>query len=465
SDVWEAIAKEGSSYDVYRFYLARGLQRLVERPIEFLGVVLVKVAASLGVSPLPDTGPSPTFVLERAGGALALGRWSFALFLGLGIAGWLAAPRGPIRRGVSLGLLAVAATSILGTTSAAARQPGVLLLAMASGGFLASLAGTLEGGRARSALPLIALPVALGLSFVLGQLSPTAALLNPSEDYRLAGILAISASPREAIPLLERSVRTNPQNAEAHASLARAYQREGLTENAMREFRAAFDADSTNATVLLGLASVEQEQQNAGRALDLVSRLVNQHPNNPLYLNEAARMFIQSGRWDIAKPLLLRALEIKPDYRTAQTNLEAVTQAELEAERSLIPDEMRLPADDPLNTTLGQIGRALQQGDSAMADSLITEIEQQRPDHVLPHWMRAAWLARTGDLGGATRALETCNRLAPCRPAIAGQLAQIYVQLGREADAKRLLDGCIATPPSPEMGRRLEQVRTELLGS
>ncbi|MEZ4650546.1 MAG: tetratricopeptide repeat protein [Candidatus Eisenbacteria bacterium] len=233
----------------------------------------------------------------------------------------------------------------------------------------------------------------------------------------------------------------------------------------MREFRAAFEADSTNATALLGLASAEQEQQNAGRALDLMTRLVNQHPNNPLYLNEAARMFIQSGRWDIAKPLLLRALEIKPDYRTAQTNLEAVTQAELETERSLIPDEMRLPSDDPLNTTLAQIGRALQQGDAAMADSLITQIEQARPDHVLPHWMRAAWLARTGDLAGAMGALETCNRLAPCRPAIAGQLAQLYLQTGRDADARRLLDGCVANPPSPEIGRRIEQLRQELLGS
>ena len=462
SETWEALAREGTSYDLFRFYLARGLQALVEKPVGYIGVELVKLAATLGAAPLPDAGPNPSFVLERAGGRFSWGRWSFAILLGLGIAGWLAAPAGFVRRRLLLGLATVGAVCLLGTTSAASRQPAVLLLAFGAGSFLASLLGRLEGGRARSALPLVAVPALAALSLLLGRLSPTSALLDPSEEFRLGGTTAMARSPREAVPLLEQAVRTNPGNVEARVSLARAYQRDGLIEGAVREYRNAFAIDSTNTGVLLGVASIEQEDGNSDRAIELVSRLVRTHPNNPLFLNEAGRMLLQVRRWDLAKPLLVRALEIKPDYRTAQTNLEAATRMEMDVERSLIPDEMRLPEDDPFNATLAQIGAALQQGQLAVADSLIRIGETERSDNILPHWMRAAYYARTGDIEDAAETLELCQRLAPCRPAIVAQLAQLYMQIGREADARRLLDDCIASPPTPELGASLEQIRGQL---
>lgn len=465
TDTWEGLAKEGTSYDVFRFHLVRGLQRLVERPVEFVGVELVKLAATTGAAPLPDTGPSPAFVLGHGGFWGAGGAWSFALLLGLGLAGWLAVPADAVRRRLGLGLLLVLAVCLLGTTSAAARQPAVLLLAFAGGGFLASLVGRVEGNRARTLLPLLALGLGIGLSIAIGRLSPTAALLDPSEELRLAGTTAMARSPREAAPLLEQAVSVNPRNVEARVSLARAYQRDGLVDGMHREYAAAFAIDSTNASVLLGVAAIAQEAGDANRAIELISRLVGAHPNNPLYLNEGGRMLLQAGRWDLAKGFFVRALEIKPDYRTAQTNLETVARMELEAERSLVPDEMRLPSDDPLNTTLTQIGIAMQQGRLAAADSLIAIAEAARPDHVLPHWMRGALAARAGDLPAATRALETCARLAPCRPGVVAQLGQLYVQTGRTEEARRLLDGCVANPPSEELRARLEETRRLVLGN
>ncbi len=458
TDVWESLAREGTRYDVYTYYFSRGLQRIVEKPVETIGVILVKAAATLGATPLPDNGPSPVFAFDRGPSFLVYGNWSFALLLGLGLAGLFAASPSPERHRLRWGLIAVAAACLLGPTSAAARQPGLLVLAILAGSALAQPKSLLRP------LPLGLLVAGLAGSVLLAQVSPTSSLTNPSEDLRLEATLSSrEGDARGAVRNLEEAVRADAENLEARASLARLYQGEGSIERATQELETAYAADSTHAATLLALSNLEQAKGNADRALRMMSRLVNSRPNNPLYLNELGRMLLQSGRWDISKNFFIRALEIKPDYSVAQQNLALATDIEMRTERNIYPSDMRIASDDPVKDLFGEAMNAMLSEDFATADSLLAEAERAKPDNVVPLWMRAGYYDRVGDTEGAIRTLRRCNELAPCRPAVVEQLASQLLRVGRRDEAIRVLDECEESPAEPDFKGVYSQIKENLL--
>lgn len=455
STVWEALGREGTRFDLARFYAVRGLQRIVENPIGVVGVLLTKGAATVGAFPVPDA-LSPAFLLRRNGGAFAYGLFSFAFLVGLAAAGIAAVRTDARARCLLLGTALVSVSCLLGPTSAAARHLALPLLAGLGGIWLAAGAR-----RTREfAVALITILASTGLGF----LAPTECFRNPSEDLRLAASVFVQQqSGRQALGYLEEAVRVDPRNVEARVMLAQSNQRDGLIEAAAVELEKAFATDSTNAGLLLTFGRFEQSRQQPEAAVGHFTRLVNLRPQNPLYLNELGQVLMQVGQVAQAGDFFARALRLKPDYVVARQNLETVETYKRRLEESLFPNEERLGPDDPVGLAVPPLVLAMEQGDWARADSLITWMEAERPSSILPSWFRAAYLARRGDYPGAMVHLEACNRRAPGRPAIVQNLATMYVQLNRIDDAKRLIaEAMHAAGEDPERKGSIARVAANL---
>lgn len=501
SDVWEALGREGTSYDVYRFYATRAFQQVIEHPVETLGVLLVKAGATLGAWPVPDS-LSPTFLLGERVQFARYGAFFFAILLALGTAGWYwrrisrtafgEAPPAPggigemaipgareARAGATagvtgsakgalsvleIGLLAVALTCLLGVTSAAARQPALPILAALGGIWIGAV---LDSSRRRLALSPRTLAAALGaflVSIGAGFLSPTSALRNPSEDLRLvASNFVQSGSWRQAIPLLESSLAADSLNLESRVLLARAYQNDGLLDAAQEQLERAHAVDSLHVGALAQLSALAMVQGDAPRAVALMNAAVLQHPNNPLYLNELGQLLLRTGNIPNAQALFTRALQVKPDYRVASDNLQVVETLLRRAEQQIYPPEMRLAPDDPISLHVPMIVQAMEAGEWTRADSLIAIAESERGDLVLPHWLRAAYYSRRGEPGAAIAALERCQQLAPCRPAIVELLVNLLTQQGERARAQSLVESCLATTTDdPDRQAGLQQIMQQI---
>src|SRR5690606_2759000 len=350
--------------------------------------------------------------------------------------------------------------------SAASRQPALPLLAALGGLWIGAVFGAASR---RKALSVSAIGIAAGalvISLVAGALAPSRALRNPSEDLRLvASNFVQSGSWRQAIPLLESSVRADSLNLESRVLLARAYQNDGLLDAAAEQLEAAHAVDSLHTGALTQLSALAMVQGDPVRAIALMNAAVTQHPNNPLYLNELGQMLLRTGNVAAAQTLFTRALQIKPDYRVASDNLQVVETLLRRAEQQIYPPEMRLAPDDPVNVQVPIIVRAMEQQQWAQADSLIAITEAERGEVVLPHWLRAAYHARRGELPQAITALERCNRLAPCRPAIIELLANLRAQSGDRAGALRLVEGCLATTADPARQPELQRILDPLRSS
>jgi len=238
--------------------------------------------------------------------------------------------------------------------------------------------------------------------------------------------------------------------------------REGLLEEGEATLAEAAAIDSNHVGVLLARAQIAQGRNDFDSAMLWLSRIVVEHPNNPRYLNELGQLLARVGRIPDAIDLFARALRIKPDYGTAQTNLEAMESMRQRLEESLYPPEMRLAPDDPVDRAVSAIVLAMNDERWSEADSLISWAEQERADHIVPHWLRAAFHVRRGETQLAIASLERCDRLAPARPAVVETLAKLYEEVGRPDDARRLIENAITLAAHDPIRRAaLEQLRDE----
>lgn len=483
--VWEQRGGEGTLYDVHRFYLSRGLTQIVERPVATIGTLLTKAAATVGAWPVPDE-LSPSFLFHRHVPWARYGDFSFALLLGCGLAGGVAlhrarrtpsspttadpGTRGPTAIGtLEIGLLAVAAACLLGPTSAAARQLALPLLAGLGGVWIAGLLGRANAaafpGNRPAPLSLGVAALGISLSVVAGLVSPTAALRNPAEEYRLSAfVYARQQKNSNSIALLEQARSADPQNQEVRVSLSRAYQQDGLISAANAELEQSLAIDATHRATLVAIAGLEQVRGNLDTAIDYMQQLIQVSPRNPLYLNELGQMLMQQMKVPEARALFVQALTIKPDYLVAQRNLETVETYLRNMENRIFPPEMTLPADHPVNRLVPVVVQLMTEENWAAADSLILEAETALPNHVLPHWLRAAYHMRRGDEARAEQELVICNRLAPGRPAIVELLVALYGRVGRPEDARKIIEESVAAAAGdPERTEQLRKIQESYL--
>lgn len=453
---WEELRREGSRYDLHRFYAARGSRLAIENPVATVGVLLSKTAGTVGAFPIPDE-LSPSFLTRRQAPFFSYIDYSFAMLLALAAAGFACRRPDRLTRLLGLGLLAVGLGSVLGPASAAARQPALPLLAALAGAWIAGSGGAPRFRPGAVAAFTGVLIVSLGAGIV----SPSSRLREPSEDLRLSALpFAQTLAWRQAVPLLEEAVSANPRNLEARVDLAVAYRMDALHSAAETQLEAAHAADSTHARTLFELARLQSARNQPVAAASLYRELVRLHPNNPEYLNEYGRLLFTLGQMPEAEGILSRAVQLRPAWTVAQRNLQQVMAQRMMIEESLFPEELRTKADQEYLRLVPVIIQAMQSENWALADSLLGWAETERGEMAMTHWLRAGYHARRGELDHSIRELESCSRIAPGRPAVMDQLTRLYLQTGRRDRVDPALRNAIeAAGGDSTRVRALEMIR------
>ena len=155
----------------------------------------------------------------------------------------------------------------------------------------------------------------------------TAALELVQRQPRCAGFLQLAGQGlladgrvTAAIPVLERLVEVDADNAEARSLLGTALLVERRMEEAVGQLREAARLEPTPVRQAnLGLALIYLGRTD--EALELLGRLTTEHPEHGGGWINYGLALAGAGRLDEARAALVRALELDPDDERARANL------------------------------------------------------------------------------------------------------------------------------------------------
>lgn len=454
----QAEARMLTHAEMAAHFRREGLGALLARPVTAAGNLLARSALLLSAHEIPDP-VSPTAVFTDQAPYLAWGLHLFPAILGLaGVGFWFLSLDGRAGR-LLVPVVALAAANVLGLHSAATRWPLAVLLLPAAILTLTQLPALLRRSPLqppRWLLPLAALLVVLSALDLPGARTR---FEDRSEDRREEARMHLERQDtRGATRLLREAIDFNPENALAHSDLALVHRHEELAEAAREQYEQALAVDPACEPALYGLAELLRLQKSYAEAESLALKLVNLHPNHPLYWNELGAIATQMHKFPQARLALQRALQLFPDYRAAQTTLQSIATAQEQAGAMLLPPE-RMPADDG---RLAQLGRdalgALPAGALAVADSVSGVALAEFPDDPFAWYVRGAVLLRLGQPDEAARLLERMVRAEPGRMISTQMAARALYDAGRVEQAKALVLFSLENAAGAANARRLAKM-------
>ncbi len=119
---------------------------------------------------------------------------------------------------------------------------------------------------------------------------------------------------REAIPLFQRSLASEPQNVEALREIAEAYRMLGRSNERTQFLRRARQLDPLNPITLSALTRAEFNNGDMPAALEVARASLEWNPDNSDAQGGLAELLIQTGEYEEAHPLLLSARLQNPQY-------------------------------------------------------------------------------------------------------------------------------------------------------
>jgi tetratricopeptide (TPR) repeat protein len=459
----EAAGRRLSQGDVLVFYRGRGLQTLVEGPVRWIGLVLVRAVMLLSYPEVPDP-TSAAFTLGRSAKPLLWGLYIYPLYLALaGLGFWLWRRERALRL-LAPPLAALAAVNLLGTYSLASRMFWVAGMLPATALALEGLPGIARGlRRNREVRAGIALALGLVLFAFLDLPGARGRFEDPSEDLReTARVLKTRGDAGEATTLLRQALRRNPANPSAHVDLGELLIAQGLTDAARAEFATALETDPEHERALFGMAEVDRAAGNYVVAESLMVKLTTAHPRHPLYLNQLATIYLMQGEFAQARGLLQRALEIAPDYQVAQANLRAADEAQRRASTQVLPEELSAAMDPELVRLGAEAIQATMSQRMPQADSLTQAAMARWPENPMAWYMRGAFLLRAGRAAEAVDPLLRLCRAFPGRGITTTMGVQALLAVGRRDEALALARQAMTQAPDEMNRRTIENLLTSL---
>ena len=160
----------------------------------------------------------------------------------------------------------------------------------------------------------IILVLIVGVGFLVFHLVKTVVLPKraaAAEDYlKRSKVL-------QAVKLAKAAVEENPQSAEAHYMLGKAFLADKREEQAFKEYRSASRLGITGMNIpetefretIAGLYAKFNEVEEALKEYVL---LIKQHPENPEYYFQAGKLFSGRNRPDLAEQYLRKAASLNP---------------------------------------------------------------------------------------------------------------------------------------------------------
>jgi putative PEP-CTERM system TPR-repeat lipoprotein len=304
--------------------------------------------------------------------------------------------------------------------------------------------------------------------------------LRLAAEYVRAGLMS------EAIETAKEAVQKAPKNAEAHMLLAGLYTSVKLYDGAVDEFQTTYELDPNNEEAALFIGAVYAEKGDFNKAENHFLRVLKV----PGFKSKAKAYFYlgkvnhERENEDSKKTVdfLKKAVKLDPSYKEAVV---ALAQIQMEdgdskgAEKSLLhfsddqgpdPDVARILAKiyldrkdydkaveqmevlskfDPQNISI-KIQRALmhmQLKQNERAITLLEEILQDSPELDKARFYLGALYLDKGDLD---KSIDNFKKIPPASTYYADsqvQVAQLYKQAGRTADAENLLEEAVKQRP------------------
>jgi tetratricopeptide (TPR) repeat protein len=252
-------------------------------------------------------------------------------------------------------------------------------------------------------------------------------LVGKGELYRaLAGLAQLHLDDAKAIGLLERAVRTTPNNAAAHKALGRAYVENGRETHGYAELVIALLLDPNDVETLTALGRWHLTADQPERSVEALERAVVIDPTNRLAVHALAGALIRVGRVGEGKQRLQESERLQAQAIEDDRRVKTAAVLRLNA-------EMRMAERDYAGAIdLWRQAISLQRGSAAIHVRLAEALAAaNRPDEAVAEYLTAISL-KAG--------LDAHRRLA-----------ELYDTLGRTAEASR--------ERATYVERRLEELR------
>jgi tetratricopeptide (TPR) repeat protein len=204
---------------------------------------------------------------------------------------------------------------------------------------------------------------------------------RPHRNYfKLGSAFYWAGYPDQAIPCLDETVRTSPDNWKALLALARIHYEGERWKASLENFQRVLDIRPGHSDALLGAGEVALKLNDLAGAEKLLRKAVEADPQSADAANQLGLAFARQNRSAEAKRWFEKAIAIHRDHTGAINNL-AVLYAELGQSNDAIAAFRYgievAPEDDELYLNLGRL--YVQMGDREKARDLMHQLLLKKP--------------------------------------------------------------------------------------
>jgi tetratricopeptide (TPR) repeat protein len=244
----------------------------------------------------------------------------------------------------------------------------------------------------------------------------------------------------EAVPPLERELRTHPEDSFARQVLGLSYSMLENDAKVVEVLRPFLENPPDDPGLLLawGTSLVRTRQSEA--AANIFRRLLAQNNDNASVHLMLGQAFAQQENFPNALAELKTALQLDPRLPDGHyyTGLVYLHKGEFESAEQEFRAELQLQPEHALAAY--HLGYALlAQGHSEDAVPLFRAVIKEQPQYESAHFELGRALLEQGDAAGAIASLETARKLVPEHDAVYFQLSRAYRQAGRTEEAAQAL--------------------------
>ena len=146
---------------------------------------------------------------------------------------------------------------------------------------------------------------------------------DPEVHFALGTVHLLREEPDLAVEAFEKTIELDRKHADAYNNLGYAYLKLGKWDKAIESSQKALDQVNYDtperAMTIIGWSYYKKG--DSVRALDLLKRALNMKDNQPDTQNRIAMIYLEEGRLDKAKPILLELKKEVPKFASARLNL------------------------------------------------------------------------------------------------------------------------------------------------
>lgn len=218
-----------------------------------------------------------------------------------------------------------------------------------------------------------------------------------------------------AIDFLQKQLQLRPQNALLHHELAQVYLLQKKQPEAIEALTKALSLDPTRFDSATLLADLYIANQQSEQAVSVVTEMLRKAPQNSALLMRAGMLFEKVGRWDEARKVYERALQIDKTNAIAKNNLAwlfAEHDGNIDVALGLAQQAKEALGDDPQVThTIGWI--YYKKGIYQTALTYLKASAQGNPKNALLQYQLGLAYAKAGSPLEARQALRNALALDP----------------------------------------------------